>query len=154
MRVPLISAIAIAILFFLAAIAKWLYPTHLPFHLDQMASTIEIGAAILLLIFHRRARAWALISVLFSLWLGYTLFWFIQNENCGCFGNVLEISAGITTVINAIAIGLSFWNWGRIEKNPIRTQAFIIIDGLAMIMGFLIAVWVGYPYIKLTAWGL
>ena len=148
MRVTLVSAIVIAILFFVAAVAKWLYPTNLPFYLDQVAGTVEVCAAILLLLFHRRARAWALLSTLFSLWLGYTLFWFIQNENCGCFGYALDVSAGITTTINAIAIGLSFWNWTRIEKNPRRTQLFIIIDGLALIVGFLIATWISWSYLS------
>ena len=146
MNAQLVSAIVIAILFFISAIAKGIYPTNLPLHLDAIAAAIEIVAAILLLIFYRRARAWALLSILFSVWLGYSLFWFIQNENCGCFGYALDISAGITTAINAIAIGLSFWNWGQIEKKPKRTQAYIIIDGLALIIGFLIAAFVSWSY--------
>ena len=141
MKASLISAICIAILLLTAAMMKCFYPTHLPFHLDCIAVSLEIGVAIFILIFHQKAWAWAFLSTLFSLWLGYTLFWFIQNENCGCFGNVLDKAAGITTAIDAIAIGLSFWNWGLIEENKRKKLLFIVIDGLVFLIGFLIAVW-------------
>ena len=127
----------------MAAVAKWLYPTQLPFHLDRIAICLEIIVAVLITLFYRQPWAWAGLSTLFSLWLGYTIFWFIQNKNCGCFGYVLDRAAGITTAINAIAIGLSFWNWGLIEQNKKKKMLFIVIDGLVFLVGFLTAVWVG-----------
>jgi hypothetical protein len=141
MKFSLVSALAISILLLIAAIAKWLNPEHLPFHLDRTAIFVEVCIAILLPIFYKRAGTWASLTAFFSLWLGYTLFWFIQNKNCGCFGNSWKISAGITTMINIIAIGLAFWNWGTIERGMRKKYLFILIDGLMLIIGFLIAVW-------------
>jgi hypothetical protein len=141
LKASITIALCIAILLLTAAVMKWLYPTHLPFHLDYIAASLEIGVAVLIIIFHRKAWAWAWLSVLFSLWLGYTLFWFIQSENCGCFGNVLSKAAGVTTAINTIAIGFSFWNWGLIEENKRKKIVFIVIDGLVFLIGFLIAAW-------------
>jgi len=143
MKTSFLCAICIAIFLLIAAIAKWLYPTYLPFHLDRIAICLEIIAAILITLFCRKAWAWAGLSILFSLWLGYTIFWFVQNKNCGCFGYALDRSAGITTAINVIAIALSFWNWGLIEQNKKKKLLFIVIDGLAFLVGFLLAVWVG-----------
>ncbi len=144
MKTSLTSALAVSILLLLAAIAKWLYPTNLPLHLDRIALGLEICVALLLPLIHRKAWAWAGISALFSLWLGYSVFWFIQNENCGCFGYALDISAGITTAINAIAIGLAFWNWGILDKTPKRKAFFVVIDGMLLIIGFLTAVWINW----------
>ncbi len=144
MKTPFFSALCIAILFFTSATAKWLYPTNLPFQLDRIAIGLEVIVAVLILILNRRAWAWAWLSTLFSLWLGYALFWFIQNKNCGCFGYALGKAAGITTAINVIAIGLSFWNWGKLEQNKNKKMLFIVIDGLVFLIGFLIAVWMDW----------
>lgn len=139
MRESFYTALAIAILFLASALAKWVFPSHLPLYLDQVTAILEILAAALLLIFHRRAWSWASLTVLFSLWLGYSLFWFIRNENCGCFGEALPISAGITATVDAIVLGLAFWNWGKIEVNAKKKMLFIVIDGLVLVVGFLIA---------------
>jgi hypothetical protein len=139
------TALSIAILFFASALAKWFFPSNLPFHLDHIAAALEIIAAIVLLLFFRKAWTWAALTVLFSLWLGYSLFWFVRNESCSCFGNALPLSAGITATVDAIVIGLSFWNWGKIEiAQPKKKLLFVLIDGLVLIIGFLIAVTINW----------
>jgi hypothetical protein len=145
MRANFFTALAIAILFFVSALAKWYFPSNLPLHLDQIAATFEVVAALLVLLLFRKAWVWAALTVLFSLWLGYSLFWFIRHESCGCFGNVLPLSAGITATVDAIVIGLSFWNWGKIESaQPKKKMLFVLIDGLIMVIGFLIAVTISW----------
>ncbi len=144
MKTSFISALALSILLLIAALAKWLYPVNLPMHLDWIALILEVCVALLLPFVHRMTWTWAGVSALFSLWLGYSLFWFIQNENCGCFGRALDISAGITTVINAIAIGVAFWNWGLLEQNARRKQIFLLLDGLLALVGFLMAAWISW----------
>ena len=145
MRANFFTALAIAILFFVSALAKWYFPSNLPLHLDYLAATLEIVAALVLLLFFRKAWVWAALTVLFSLWLGYSLFWFIRNESCSCFGNALPLSAGITATVDAIVIGLGFWNWGKIESSqPKKKLLFVLIDGLVLIIGFLIAVTISW----------
>jgi hypothetical protein len=145
MRGIFFTALAIAVLFLSSAVAKWFFPSKLPFYLDQMAAGLEISYALLILLFFRKASAWAALTVLFSLFLGYSLFWFINNENCSCFGKALPISAGITATIDAIAIGLSFWSWGKIEPTaPQKKRLFILIDGLVLLIGFFIALTISW----------
>ncbi|MBS3903501.1 MAG: hypothetical protein KGZ30_03990 [Anaplasmataceae bacterium] len=144
MKSSFVGSLAISVFLLVAAVAKWLYPVHLAFRLDRIASIIEIAIAITLPIVYRKAWAWAWISSLFSLWLGYGVFWWIQNKNCGCFGQAFQVSAGLTVVINAIVIGMAFWNWGRIEKQAKKKQLFIVIDGLLLVTGFLTATWINW----------
>ena len=140
MRTEFFTAIAIAILFFVSALAKGFFPSDLPFQLDKIAIVLEVSTAVLLLFLYRRPWVWAALSTLFSLWLGYSFFWFLKNENCGCFGEVLPISSGVMAAVDAIAIGLSFWIWGKLEISPKKKMLFILIDGLVLLAGFLIAV--------------
>lgn len=145
MRGNFFTALAIAVLFLISSVAKWFFPSNLPFYLDQIAGTLEIFGAILILLFFRRAWVWATLTVLFSLFLGYSLFWFINNENCSCFGKILPISAGITATIDAIAIGLSFWSWGKIEPAVSqKKRLFLLIDGLVLLIGFLFALTISW----------
>ena len=145
MRANFFTALAIAILFFVSALAKWYFPSNLPLHLDEIAATFEVAAALMVLLFFRKAWVWAALTVLFSLWLGYSLFWFIRHETCGCFGNVLPLSAGITATVDAIVIGLSFWNWGKIESAQTKKKLlFVVIDGMVLVIGFLIAVTISW----------
>lgn len=125
MRANFFTALAIAILFFASALAKWFFPSNLPFHLDRIATILEIAAAVVLLLSFRKGWAWAGLTVIFSLWLGYSLFWFIRNENCSCFGNVLPFSAGITAAVDAIVIGLSFWNWEKLRALNLKRKCFL-----------------------------
>lgn len=145
MRGIFFTALAVAVLFCISSAAKWFFPSKLPFYLDQIAAVLEILGAVLLLLFFRRASAWAALTVFFSFFLGYSLFWFMNNENCSCFGKALPISAGITATIDAIVIGLSFWSWGKIEAaNPQKKRLFVLIDGLVLLMGFFLALTISW----------
>lgn len=121
-RGRLATVVFLTILFFISSLTKWLFPSRLPFHLDQIAIGIEICMGVLLLFYYRQPWIWAVLSVLFSLWLGYSFFWFIRNENCSCFGKALPISAGIMASMDAIIIGVSFWHWKRLKNNSRNPQ--------------------------------
>ncbi len=134
-----LSSLAISLLLLLAAIAKWVSPSGLPNHLDQYAAIVETIVAILLLFFRRHKVVWWLVLQMFALWLGYSLYWYITNQPCNCFGDVLELSAGITVGIDLCVIGISLWNLMYLGMALKKIVFNLVLATFLSIAGYLVA---------------
>lgn len=143
-RISLYSAIPIAILLILAALAKWLYPYPQPFYIEKIAIFVDVLVALLLIIFHRTIAVWLMLSLLASLWLGYSLFWLLQRAPCGCFGAYEGVSAGVALGIDLFMIALSWINMVCLEGEK-RTILLTIFGAfLIAISGFWLATVIFY----------
>ncbi len=138
-KISLYSAILIAILLILAAFAKWLYPHPQPFHIEKIAISVDLLAALLLLIFHRRVGIWILLSLLASVWLGYSFFWLLQRAPCGCFGAFEGVPAGVALGLDLSVIALSWMNMVCLEGGKRTILLTIFCALLFAISGF----WLG-----------
>lgn len=138
-RISLYSALVVAILLGLAALAKWLYPLPQSLFLNKIAIVSELLAAFLLLVFHRSVIAWSIISLLFSLWLGYSLFWLVYHEPCGCFGALGGIPKGVAFGLDLFLLALSWINMVCLHGEIRKILITIFLAFLLAIAGFWIA---------------
>lgn len=140
------SSFLIAGLLLFAVIAKWLYPLPQPWYLEKIALYIEIIIVILLPIFFRRVQTWVLTLMVFSLWTGYSFFWFINREPCGCFGALGEYSAGISLGLDCLMLVLSCINIIGLGGKTRTLLLSILCGGVLTIIGF----WIGAFAFHLT----
>lgn len=138
------SALVVAVLLVFAALAKWLYPLPQPFYLGQIAVFTEILMAVLILIFHRQIFAWFGIALMFSLWLGYALFWFIQREPCGCFGAMEAVASSVGLGLDLFMVALALINMACLEAKKKRIFLAIISSFLLIIIGLWLGSYVFY----------
>ncbi len=140
-KISLYSAVIVASILILAALAKGLFPSPFPqpFHLGTVAVVIELAAAILVLSFHRSAAVWQMLSLLFSFWLGYSFFWLIQNQSCGCFGALGTASSGLALGLDLFMIALSWMNMVNFGVATKKILTTIVCAVLVAVMGF----WLG-----------
>jgi len=143
--VALVVAILIAAVLGLASAGKFLGPrenelffgTQLKF--DYVIAAGEIVMILLVLALHRRKYIWPVVSVMFSGFFGYALYWTVtKGEPCGCFGDLwvppLGVSLGIDAAATISALGL-----------------MLALGCRKMLIGLTIAVsagvgWYGYDY--------
>ncbi len=72
--------------------------------LDYAAAAGELVFVLLLMAWHGRKFVWPLVSMMFAGFAGYSLYWTIRNESCGCFGVLWTPPLGVTL---ALDIGLA-----------------------------------------------
>jgi hypothetical protein len=135
-KISLYSATFVAVVLLLAALAKWLFPFPLPYYLDRISIFVEIFIAILILIFNRRSEAWSVLSLLISIWVGYSLFWLLQNSSCGCFGAFEGVTTGVAVGLDLLMIALSWINMTLLGSQKRAILATICFSVLAAIAGF------------------
>ncbi|MBS0621242.1 MAG: hypothetical protein JSS61_07305 [Verrucomicrobia bacterium] len=103
--VLLVSALIVAGVVLVAAYGKLFYPSVAFKVLDRVVSVLEILFATLLLIFHRRLIAWITASLLFALWSGYSLYWYLLELPCKCMGDLFNIPTGFMVALDGIFLG-------------------------------------------------
>lgn len=135
-KISLYSAAFVAVVLLLAALAKWLYPFPLPYYLDRISLFIEIFIAILILLFNRRPGAWLVLSLLISMWVGYSLFWLLKNSSCGCFGAFEGVTTGVAVGLDLVMIALAWINMAFLGSQRMTILATVCFSGLAAITGF------------------
>ncbi len=138
-KISFYSAIAIASILILAALAKWLYPQPQYFFLGKIAIFADGVIAVAVLLFYRKVITWQILSWVFSVWLGYSFFWLVQNQSCGCFGSMGTSSSALAMGLDLFMIALSWINMALLGA---RKRLLIITMVFALLFA-LVGIWLG-----------
>lgn len=158
---PLASAVFIAVVLGLAVYGKLVFPflagmtekgdgsgemirnVPLPATLDWIVGVFEIGLIALVLSLHRKWATWALVTVVFAAFAGYSGQKLIAGEPCACFGDLEIFGFAMTGRITlgldlvAIAIGLS------LAARP-RGKMLTSVGGLVTVLAGAAAIGAGF----------
>lgn len=133
------SSIFVALFLISAAIVKWLQLMTQPFFWGEVLIFFEILAAVLLVIFHRKAMSWTLISLIFAFWLGYDIFWALQKAPGKCFLVVEGVKLGMFLSGKIAVVVLSIINLICLRAAKKRIYMTIFLSFLLVIAGL----WLG-----------
>lgn len=89
--------------------------------LDYAVAVGELVIVLLLMAWHRCRWVWPLVAMMFAVFAGYSLYWTIRGEKCGCFGKLWEPPLGVTLGIDIAMVFLSLMIAGamRVPKGLI-----------------------------------
>jgi len=68
--------------------------------LDYAAAGAQFVFVLLLMAWHRRRFVWPVVVFAFAALAGYSLYWTLRGEKCGCFGKLWEPKPGVSVVID------------------------------------------------------
>ncbi|MFM9956572.1 MAG: MauE/DoxX family redox-associated membrane protein [Phycisphaerales bacterium] len=141
-----IVALAASLVLQFAAVAKVLGPNPKTFLiqpgqygftdgvlLDYVVAVSEFVIVLLLMAWHRRRFVWPLVAMMFAVFAGYSLYWTVRGEKCGCFGKLWEPPLGVTLGIDIAMVFLSLMIAGamRVPKGLIASVLVVCLG-----MGF------------------
>lgn len=133
-------ACVVALILIPAAILKWVYPPGRDPALFMVIGAIEAGLAVILLLYHKSWRAWIVLSLLVSIWMGFSLYTTVFGLPCPCMGSAYELPRGVTFVLNGVMLlGAS----NILSKYPSQSMNFrrlAMFFCLLFLIGFVSAV--------------
>jgi len=94
-------------IFIFTAWGKIVYPVEQLKFLERGIGSLEIVLSIALILFYKKPLLWAGVSGIFSLWAGYSLFFVLSGEMCGCIGKLIEIPSVAFLIFDFVAVFLS-----------------------------------------------
>lgn len=68
--------------------------------LDYAAAGAQFVFVLLLMAWHRRRFVWPMVAFAFAALAGYSLYWTLRGEKCGCFGKLWEPKPGVSVAID------------------------------------------------------
>jgi hypothetical protein len=87
--------------------------------LDYVVAVGEFLAVLLIMAWHRWKFVWPLVSMMFAVFAGYSLYWTLRGEKCGCFGKLWEPPLGVTLGIDIAMVFLSLLIAGALRLNKV-----------------------------------
>ncbi len=127
----LVLAIIIALMLIGAAVVKILYPSKLLHDFFFIISIFEIALAIAVAVFWDRWGMWALLSLIFAIWAGYSLYAAIFGLPCLCLGVAVTLPQGTSLMVNFLMAALS---WVVLKDMQVSHKTFIKLILLAFVL--------------------
>jgi hypothetical protein len=139
-RPQLLVALIISAVLFLAALTKLFFPRPAFILLDRTVAIFEIIFICFLLAFHRRWHMWLACLGLFATWAGFSFFWLLWGQPCGCLGNWATPPPGVLFGIDLILAALGARMLYRFKPKGFRlallSALFLSILGFLAAYGF------------------
>ena len=110
----IILSISVGLILFIAAVAKIINPGESLIYFYTLLGIAELVLAIGLVMFASRWQSWAVLSVVFAAWSGYSLYAAIFGLPCSCLGAGLELPSGALIPVDAAVLGVS---WTLLNKD-------------------------------------
>lgn len=99
-----LTACVVALILIPAAFLKWIYPPGRDPLLFIGIGVVEAILALILLIYYRSWRIWLVLSLLVSIWMGFSLYTTLFGFPCPCMGSAYELPRGVTFALNGIML--------------------------------------------------
>lgn len=135
----LLASSLIAAILIGAAILKWMFPAAKDPYFYFMIGGLEIVIAGALILYHHFWRAWTLLTLLLSVWLGFSFYTTLFGLPCSCLGSAIDLPRGLTLSINGLML---IGAWKMVDKersHPIKLKRIVWFLILFFFIGFLIS---------------
>ncbi len=96
--------------------------------LDYAVAAGEFLVVLLLMAWHRSRLVWPLVSMMFAVFAGYSLYWTLRGEKCGCFGKLWEPPLGVTLGIDIAMVFLSLLIAGALRLNKVLIALVLVLN--------------------------
>jgi len=134
----IVLSISIGLILFIAAVAKIINPGESLIYFYTLLGIGELVLAIGLVLFASRWQSWAVLSVVFAAWSGYSLYAAMFGLPCPCLGAGLNLPSGATLPVDAAVLGCS---WTLLNKDsrftPTICNRLLFLSLGAFFVGFL-----------------
>lgn len=110
----IILSLSVGLILFIAAIAKIVNPGEALIHFYTLLGIAELILAVGLVAFASHWQSWAVLSLVFSAWSGYSLYAVLFGLPCSCLGAGLDLPSGSTLPVDAAVLGVS---WTLLNKD-------------------------------------
>ena len=128
-----------------AAVIKIVYPSPALGNFFFIISIFEMVLAVALALFWNRRSVWALASLVFAAWGGYSLYAAIFGLPCQCLGVAVTLPRGISLGINVSMMVLSWKVLRDFGLATLKVSRLVFLTVVLFVVGFVSAY---YLYIK------
>lgn len=107
--------------------------------LDYVVAVGEMLVVMLLMAWHRSRFIWPLVSMMFAVFAGYSLYWTLRSEKCGCFGKLWEPPLGVTLGIDIAMMFVSLLVAGSLRLNKVLIAMVLALNLAVGAGGYIMA---------------
>ena len=134
-----VAALLIALLLLTAAVLKWVDLPGRNSVFYVVIGGLEALLALALVLYNKSWRAWVVLALVVSVWMGFSFYVTLFGLPCSCLGGSITLPRGMSLGLN----GLMFLGaWGilhRYPTQPVRFKRLVWFFAAMFIIGFIIS---------------
>ena len=135
-------AIIIAIVLALTALGKIFYPLDSLKILDRIVAVFEIFLLFLIFFLRNKWGVWLAAAIIFSAWMGFSLFWESLKLPCSCMGSMIRVPTFFSILLDLLFFFSSLMIAYLLNANRQWIYLSVLGSFLACLVGYAFAEWI------------